>query len=217
MNLQKNNEMNSKIGVVDYGMGNIMSVFNALKHLGYENIKLVDTAKTVDSSDVLILPGVGAFTDAMNNLKNRGMIEPLNQHVIEMKKPILGICLGMQLFLEYSYEGKGAKGLGWIKGEVLRFNLEKEFRVPHMGWDTILFDKKSEIFDGIDRDDNFYFVHSYFADCDEEDILASCEYGINFAAAIKKDNMIAFQFHPEKSYLNGLKLLDNSIKNLIGS
>ena len=205
----------NKIGVVDYGMGNIMSVFNALKHLGYENIELVDTAKTVASSDVLILPGVGAFSDAMINLEKRGMIDSLNQHVIDKEKPILGICLGMQLFLEYSYEGRGAKGLGWIKGEVLRFDLDKQFRVPHMGWDTISFDEKSKIFHGIDQEDNFYFVHSYFTDCEEEAILASCEYGINFAAAIKKDNMIAFQFHPEKSYINGLKLLDNSIKNLV--
>jgi glutamine amidotransferase len=205
---------NIKIGVVDYGMGNIMSVFNALTFLGYTNLELVESSKKIANSEVLILPGVGAFSDAMVNLENRDLIAPLNQHVLEKKKPILGICLGMQLFLDYSHEGIGASGLGWIPGEVIRFDLNKKFRVPHMGWDNIIIKKECDFFNSVNTEDDFYFVHSYYVNCSEQFIIAECDYGIKFTAAIQSNNLVAFQFHPEKSHTNGLILLENSINNL---
>ena len=202
-----------RIGVIDYDMGNIMSVFNALNYLGYENLELVNSPKQIAESEILILPGVGAFSDAMDNLRERELIEPLNKHVVE-KKPIIGICLGMQLFFEYSYEGKGSKGLGWFPGEVKRLELKDEYRVPHMGWDNIKVSETCNLFEDIKNDDDFYFVHSYHADCDPKFVIAECQYGISITAAIEKENLIAFQFHPEKSHLNGLKLLNNSIQKL---
>jgi len=205
---------NIRIGVVDYGMGNIMSVFNALNFLGYTDLKLVESAKEIENSQVLILPGVGAFSDAMVNLQDRRLIEPLNRHALKKKKPILGICLGMQLFLDYSHEGIGAEGLGWIPGEVIRLDLDDSFRVPHMGWDSIIMKRECDFFNGVNIQDDFYFVHSYYVNCDEQFIIAECDYGKKFTAAIQNNNLLAFQFHPEKSHTNGLKLLENSINKM---
>jgi glutamine amidotransferase len=203
-----------KISVIDYGMGNLKSVFNSLRYIGYTNLFLTDSIRQISNSDMLIIPGVGAFNDAMDNLRSRKLIEALNKHALQDKKPVIGICLGMQLFVEHSSEGMGGKGLGWIQGKVKKFKLPKEQRVPHMGWNDISIRSQHELFKDVPSDNNFYFVHSYFVECEEKYVVAKCKYGVEFNAAISKENLIAFQFHPEKSHKNGLKLLSNTINHL---
>ena len=202
------------IGIIDYGMGNIKSVFNSLKYLGYKNLLLAKNPDDIAKSDLLILPGVGAFSDAMTNLNDKELIEPLNLHAIKNKKPTIGICLGMQLFMDSSDEGIGAKGLGWIPGHVKKFEPNGSFKIPHMGWDNIKVTFNNDLFIGIPKDNHFYFVHSYYVDCDEKYSFAECDYGIRFSAAVSYNNLVAFQFHPEKSHTNGLKLLSNTIKKI---
>ncbi len=203
---------NKKICVIDYGMGNIRSIFNALSFLGYKNILLTDSTQEIRTSDLLILPGVGAFGDAMESLKNRGLISVLNEHAIKEKKPTIGICLGMQLFMTHSDEGSGSKGLNWLEGNVKKFDLDAGLKVPHMGWNSITFQKNHKLFERIPEKNDFYFVHSFFVECKNEYVLASCKYGNEFTAALAKDNLVAYQFHPEKSHDHGLSLLSNTIK-----
>ena len=198
-----------QIGVIDYDMGNIMSVFNALNYLGYTKLELVNSPEQIQKSEILILPGVGAFSDAMDKLRERKLIEPLNKHVSE-KKPIIGICLGMQLFFEYSYEGKGSNGLGWLPGEVKRLDLKDEYRVPHMGWDNIKVRESCNLFEDTKNDDDFYFVHSFQLKVKKKNhLIAATDYGIMITAVVGRDNMIGTQFHPEKSQGMGLRLIQN--------
>ncbi|SMP14112.1 glutamine amidotransferase [Desulfurobacterium pacificum] len=196
------------IAVVDYGMGNLRSVSKALEHVGAD-VVVTSKPEKVRDAEAIVLPGVGAFKDAVRNLKERGLWEVLIDEV-ERGKPFLGICLGLQLVFEKSYEFGEEEGLGFIKGEVVRFDLPKEYKIPHMGWNQIVKKKESVLLKGIKEGEFFYFVHSYYVCPKEESVkLTETEYGLVFTSAIEKDNVFATQFHPEKSQKAGLKLLEN--------
>jgi glutamine amidotransferase len=195
------------IVIIDYGVGNTQSVSNAIKYLGYKKLKISCDFNDIENADALVLPGVGAFEEAIENLKKRNLIEILNNQVIEMKKPILGICVGMQLLATFSEENGMHKGLNWISGGVKKLNLSKEFVVPHVGWNDIIIKSKDPLFTKNADPCNFYFDHSYYFDCDEDkNVIAYCDYGIRVTAAVQKDNIFGVQFHPEKSHNNGLKM-----------
>lgn len=197
------------IAIIDYGAGNLRSMQNKLSRLDIDVVVSSDK-KVIAQADKLILPGVGFFSSGMDNLKKSGLIDILNKKVIKEKTPILGVCLGMQLLFEHSEEGD-ADGLGWIKGDVKKFDFpKKRLKVPHMGWNTIKIEKSDILLDGIPRDAQFYFVHSYHA-CPElkEDILASTNYGYNFASVVSSGNIYGTQFHPEKSHGYGIQILKN--------
>ncbi len=199
------------VTIIDYGMGNVASVKNALSFLGVNSI-ISNQAKDLEQATHLILPGVGAFGDGMDRLKEFNLAEMLEKEVLEKKKPFLGICLGMQLLAEEGEEGGLHRGLGWIKGKVRRFNIDqKKFRIPHVGWNDVSIKNSSVLFQNIDPK-IFYFVHSYFlVPEDPEIVAATCKYGEEFTAAVQKDNIFGAQFHPEKSQKSGLALLKNFI------
>ncbi|TCK05319.1 imidazole glycerol phosphate synthase subunit HisH [Phorcysia thermohydrogeniphila] len=196
------------IVVIDYGMGNLRSVSKALEFVGAE-VVVTDDPKKLKRASGLVLPGVGAFRDAVRNLKERGLWEGIVEEV-EKGKPLLGICLGLQLLFEKSYEFGETEGFGFIEGEVVRFELPKEFKIPHMGWNQVYVKKESELLKGIREGEFFYFVHSYYVKPRSESVkLTETDYGIYFTSAVEKDNIFATQFHPEKSQKAGLKLLKN--------
>jgi len=192
-------------------MGNVRSVHNALDLLGLEAVVTSDPS-VVEAADRLILPGVGAFGDAMSNLRSRGLIEVLTRSVIEDGKPFLGICLGMQLLARTSSEHGTHEGLGWIDAEVDRFSFPtNDLKVPHLGWNDVTAVRTHPLLEGL-REDQFvfYFVHSFHVIChDDSDVVASCDYGSPFTAAVARRNVFATQFHPEKSQDNGLQILRN--------
>ncbi|MBI1912880.1 MAG: imidazole glycerol phosphate synthase subunit HisH [Deltaproteobacteria bacterium] len=198
------------IAIIDYDMGNLRSVQKAFEKIGATATATRDPNVIKDASRV-VLPGVGAFKDCMKNLEDYGLIDPILK-AIDSGKPFLGICLGLQLLFEESMEFGTHKGLGVIKGKVVRFPAtdNPEFKVPHMGWNEIKKEKDSPILDGISDKSYFYFVHSYYAVPDDKAvILTSTDYDVNFTSSIAKDNIMACQFHPEKSQQVGLKLLKN--------
>ncbi|MBN2067034.1 MAG: imidazole glycerol phosphate synthase subunit HisH [Candidatus Diapherotrites archaeon] len=196
-------------GIIDYGLGNLHSVANALHYLGYEALVTGEIGRLLEA-DALILPGVGAFADGMKNLEERGLVKPLTKAVVQGRKPFLGICLGMQLVARDSTEGGLHKGLGWLPGNVRRLSVPRELRLPHIGWNSLGIKLESPLFSGLGKDLNFYFVHSFhFISGEPEIVSATCSYGQDFAAAVQKDNIFAVQFHPEKSHKNGLHLLSN--------
>ncbi|MBT7296934.1 imidazole glycerol phosphate synthase subunit HisH [Candidatus Woesearchaeota archaeon] len=196
------------IGIIDYGMGNIGSIENMLKRINTNSI-ITSNIDTLNKCNKLILPGVGAFDQGMKSLNDMGLISYLNNFAIKQNKPILGICLGMQLFANSSEEGS-LPGLGWIKGKAKKFVFsDYDIKVPHMGWNTIE-TKNSILFDNLPDEKRFYFVHSYYYECDDKkNIIAYTNYGIKFASAINKNHIWGTQFHPEKSHVCGMKLLDN--------
>ncbi|MDP3646368.1 MAG: imidazole glycerol phosphate synthase subunit HisH [bacterium] len=198
------------IAIVDYGMGNVASMKNALTLLDQESV-ITSSSEDFSRASHIIFPGVGAFGDGMRELHVRGLIPILEREVHDRKKPFLGVCLGMQLLMEKGEEGGDHTGLGWITGKTRRLTVdEKKFRLPHIGWDDVHF-KDSKLFSDIVARD-FYFVHSYVADpTDQTVIKGTCEYGEIFAAAIQKDNIFGVQFHPEKSQKGGLQLLKNFV------
>jgi imidazole glycerol-phosphate synthase subunit HisH len=199
------------IAVVDYGMGNVRSICNAIEWHGHEAVLTADQ-KVMDDASHLVLPGVGAFGDAMKNIVSRGLQEILQRQVIEKGKPFLGICLGLQLLAKNSEEHGHHKGLGWLDAEVVKFELpDKKLKIPHMGWNDITVRKSHALFNMLKGNElSFYFVHSYYINCrNPEDVLATCEYGIEFTAAIARNNIVATQFHPEKSQDNGMQVLGN--------
>ncbi len=200
------------IAIVDYNMGNLASVQNAFAKLGQATVVESDPAK-FQNYDKLLLPGVGAFGDAMEHLKERDMIEPLKEFA-KSGKYMLGICLGMQLLFESSEEFGHHEGLGLIKGKVVAFDTSKfqePLKVPHMGWNK-MFIKEHPLFKGLNEGDYLYFVHSYHALCaHEKDIIGTTEYGYSFASAVACANVLGIQPHPEKSHNNGLKILENFI------
>lgn len=200
------------IGIIDYGMGNLRSVYNAITYLGHE-VKIIDTPHTFDTLDKIILPGVGAFGDCIRNLNEKKFIDALHEIVLIKKKPILGICLGMQVMAETGTENGCFKGLGWFEGEVILINhSDRKMKIPHIGWDDITYNKDNILFDGLPVNPEFYFVHSYFMNCsDKKDIIATCDYGVEITAAVNRENIFATQFHPEKSQDYGLKVLENFI------
>lgn len=196
------------IAIIDYGMGNLRSVQKAFEYIGQ---KAVITSKAADLKDCdhIVLPGVGAFKDAIEALNNTGLT-PVLKDEIAKGKPFLGICLGMQMLFDKSYEDGEFNGLGLIKGEVVKF--KTSLKVPHIGWNQLIIKKRTPLFDGID-DLNYYFVHSYHASgCREEDVETTCVYDYEFVASVNKDNVWGVQFHPEKSGDTGLKLLTNFSK-----
>ncbi len=196
------------ISIINYEMGNLRSVQKALEKLGYE-AEVTDDAEAIAVADKLILPGVGAFADAIAALRERDLIEPIRQAVAS-GKPTLGICLGMQLLFDTSYEDGEHQGLGIVRGKVVRFDLPLEYKVPHMGWNQVAYRKCSPLYAGIDEGAYFYFVHSYYVVPDDDSIVATTtDYPEPFTSSIQRDNLFATQFHPEKSQKVGLKLLEN--------
>ena len=196
--------------IIDYDAGNIKSVEKALLKLGEEAIITRDR-ETILHADRVILPGVGAFGDAMNKLRSYGLEEVI-QEVVHEGIPFLGICLGLQLMFERSDESDGVKGLGLLPGEVLRIPDAEGIKIPHIGWNSLKFPNKGRLFQGIQEGAYVYFVHSYYLKAKEEDIVtASTEYGTLIHASVEKDNIFACQFHPEKSSEVGLSILKNFI------
>lgn len=200
---------NLKIVIVDYEMGNIHSIKSAINHIGYNNIEVTSSPEIIIDADCIILPGVGAFPDAMERLKSKGLIKPLNVAVHEKCTPLLGICLGMQLLFESSEEKGMTEGLGWIPGKVTYMTPKKKLRVPHIGWNSVELKSEKELFSFLGNDKDFYFVHSLHAKCDDQFILANFYYGEKMVAAVQKNNIVGMQFHPEKSQKNGLMLLES--------
>jgi glutamine amidotransferase len=194
------------IVIIDYGIGNIHSVLNAIKYLGYKNIIISDDENIIKKADALILPGVGAFEECIRNLKNRKLDIILNEAVILNKKPILGICVGMQLLATCSEENGLHNGLDWIKGSVKKINVPQPLAVPHVGWNDVCSKNKSILFNSNSENANFYFDHSYHFVCDEQYVSGYCDYGTRITASVERENIFGVQFHPEKSQNNGLKL-----------
>lgn len=196
--------------IIDYGMGNLLSVQRAFEKCGSDAV-IIDNPLELQDAERIVLPGVGVFPDAMDNLRKNGWIEELNRAVLEKETPILGICLGMQLLADKGYEVRECDGLGYIPGEIIRFTQtqEKE-RIPHVGWNEILKREDSPLFDGIADGTNYYFVHSYhFRVANEENIATVTPYCGEFVSSVIKDNIVGTQFHPEKSQKAGFKLIKN--------
>jgi len=203
-----------KIVIIDYGVGNINSVFNALNYLGYKNILVSNEYEQIFKSNAIILPGVGAFAECMRNLKERNLDKILTEAVMEQSKPILGICVGMQLMANSSEEAGYHNGLGWIPGVVRRLQVPPSFSVPHVGWNDIEAVSENSILSRLPKNLNFYFDHSFHYECNEEFSMAQCNYGIKINAAIHRNNIIGVQFHPEKSQNNGLRLFRTFISSI---
>jgi len=200
------------IAIIDYNMGNLASVQNAFAKLGSDTVVESNPAKFKEY-DKLILPGVGAFGDAMEHLKERDMVDAIRDFATS-GKPMLGICLGMQLLFESSEEFGDNEGLGLIKGKVVKFDttkFEEPLKVPHMGWNR-MFTKEHPLFKGLDDEHYLYFVHTYHVVCDDaEDIIGETYYGYKFTSAVAHNNIMGIQPHPEKSHKNGLQILENFI------
>ncbi len=202
------------IAIVDYGMGNVRSVLNAFEAIGADAHVTADPA-ALDEATHIVLPGVGAFGDAMAALHQRNLVVPLRRQALTRHKPFLGICLGMQLLAKRSTEHGVTDGLGWFDAEVVRFDLAQPgLNVPHMGWNDIEPARSHPLFAGLRPSEfTFYFVHSYRMICDvSDDVAAACDYGGRFVAAIARDNIFAAQFHPEKSQDSGLHILRNFVE-----
>lgn len=204
------------IAIIDYGAGNIQSVYKALKYLG------IDCAITSDKNEILnadgaILPGQGEFSDCMNSITESGIKDTVMEF-INTGKPFLGICVGLQLLFEGSEESPDTKGLGIFKGIIKRIPNGEGLKIPHMGWNSIDIVKNDKLFNGVDNGSYFYFVHSYYLDAEEKDIVSTqTEYGVKIDASVSRDNIYATQFHPEKSGEIGLKLLGNFIQLTVDS
>ena len=199
------------VAIIDYDAGNIKSVEKALLHLGEEVIITRDREQILNS-DKVILPGVGAFGDAMEKLRSYGLDKVIYE-VVERKIPFLGICLGLQLLFEKSDETPGVKGLGILPGEILRIPDKEGIKIPHMGWNSVKIKENFRIFKDVPQDSYVYFVHSYYLKAGrEEDVAATTEYSTLIHAAVEHDNVFACQFHPEKSSEIGLKILKNFVE-----
>jgi glutamine amidotransferase len=198
------------IVIIDYNMGNVGSIYNMIKKLGYES-RITSSLDEIKKANKIILPGVGSFDNGIMNLKKLGLLEILNYKVLQEKVPIIGICLGMQLMTKKSEEGK-LEGLGWINGETIKFVSDK-YKVPHMGWNTVNIKKYSKLFEGMDGEIRFYFVHSYYVKCsDAEDTLTTTYYINEFVSSFERNNIVGVQFHPEKSHKFGMKVFRNFIE-----
>ena len=203
--------MSNSIVIIDYKMGNLRSVQKAFKKAGAD-VVISNDQETIRNASKLILPGVGAFKDGMKHLKELNLLELLHQKVIQEKTPILGICLGMQLLSNKSYENGETPGLGWIDAEVVKFDFtNQQLKIPHVGWNELYLNTNSVLFNGINTNEDFYFVHSYYFKPNENVTIATTEYEFKYTSAVVKDNIYGVQFHPEKSQSIGLKLIENFI------
>lgn len=198
------------IKIVDYGMGNLRSVQKAFEKLGSQ-AEVITHPSQIQGADKLVLPGVGAFRDAINELKRKDFVQPLRDYV-DSGKPFLGICLGLQLLFDISYEDGEWEGLGIVPGKVVRFEDQPDLKIPHMGWNSLEIARPTELLHGIATGSYVYFVHSYYVvPQDESVIVARSEHGVKFTAAISRGNLNATQFHPEKSQTVGISLLKNFV------
>jgi glutamine amidotransferase len=204
------------VTIVDYNSGNISSVINSFKEVAKEkvNIKVTSDLDKIKSSDKVVLPGQGSFkscVDALNNIN--GLVDTLNDFAVSNKKPLLGICVGLQMFADIGYEGTETKGLGWISGKVSKIdNKNGEYKLPHIGWNQINIVKDSKIFKNIENNSHMYFVHSYeFIPEDKSVISATTDYSSNIVCSVEKENIFGTQFHPEKSDKIGLQIINNFI------
>lgn len=199
------------IGIVDYGSGNIFAISNIYKRLNIDHI-ISSNFNELQLASHLILPGVGAFDETMQILNSSGLKNFLDEEVVGRKKPIMGICVGMQLLAEGSEEGN-LEGFGWIKGQVRKFNkdlIKQKPFLPHLGWNTVELKSDNLIFENVEQSQGFYFLHSYYFDCKfESDILGTTNYGITYASAVNHENVYGMQFHPEKSHHNGTSVFKN--------
>lgn len=193
------------IAIIDYGMGNLRSVQKAFEYLGNKAV-ITQQPSEIQKADKVVLPGVGAFKDAMQTIKQKG-IDKVLYEVVEQKKPLLGICLGMQMFFEKSYEYGEHKGLGILQGEIVK--LPECVKVPHMGWNSLTIKKKNPLFEGLSEEPYVYFVHSYHLQTQADIVSATTYYGKEIQVAAQKENVFALQFHPEKSGDVGLNILQN--------
>ena len=205
------------VAIVDYNSGNISSVINSFKEVAQDkvNIEVTSDLNKIKSSDKVVLPGQGSFkscVDALNSIN--GLVDALNEFAINNKKPLLGICVGLQMFADVGYEEIETKGLGWISGKVSKIdNQNKKFKLPHIGWNEISIVKESKIFKDIKNKTHMYFVHSYeFIPKDKNVISATTDYSSNIVCSVEKENIFGTQFHPEKSDKIGLKIIDNFIR-----
>jgi glutamine amidotransferase len=200
------------IGILDYGMGNLLSVYNAFDYFGVD-VVFCKTPADLETVERIVIPGVGAFKDCVNKLKAENFIGTLNEQVLEKKKPTLGICLGMQIMAKKSFEGGENEGLGWFDAEVIKLHPKTDnFKIPNIGWDEIQYCNGFPLFKGISQNSDFYFVHSYYMKCESKsDVVAHYNHSFDVTAAISKANIFATQFHPEKSQDNGLKVIENFI------
>jgi glutamine amidotransferase len=205
------------VTIVDYNSGNISSVINSFQEVAKDKVNLEVTSdlNKIKSSDKIVLPGQGSFkscVDALNSID--GLVDTLNNFVINEKKPLFGICVGLQMFADIGYEEKETRGLGWISGKVLKIdNQNGKYKLPHIGWNEINIVKESKIFKDIENNSHMYFVHSYeFIPEDKSVISATTDYSSNIVCSIEKENIFGTQFHPEKSDKVGLKIIDNFIK-----
>ena len=195
------------IAIIDYGVGNLFSLESSFNAIGYD-VKVTSSPDDIEQADKIILPGVGAFGDAANKLKNSGLSEPL-LNAAKQGKNILGICLGMQLLFDKSFEYGEHEGLGLIPGEILPMAdiINKDLKIPQIGWNALIFKNGSKLFKYINNNDCVYFVHSYYADCADKYITAVTEYGADITACVERKNIFGCQFHPEKSGAVGLNIL----------
>lgn len=198
------------IAIIDYDAGNIKSVEKALEYLQADYILTKDPSALM-AADHVILPGVGAFGDAMDKLRTSGLVPVINR-IIQAGTPFLGVCLGLQLLFEESEEAPGIPGLGILKGRILKIPRKEGLKIPQIGWNSLQFPNRGRLFDGIDENSFVYFVHSYYLKADDPSIVtATCEYGVTVHASVESGNIFACQFHPEKSSETGLSILRNFI------
>lgn len=204
---------NNQIVIIDYNMGNLRSVQKAFEKVGSEAI-ITNDINLIKNATKIVLPGVGSFKDGMKHLKELNLIDVLNDEILNKKKPFLGICLGMQLISKVSYENGETLGLGWINAEIKKFtfNDDIKLKVPHVGWNNISFKNENKLLENINNNSDFYFVHSYHFVTNENVISSVSDYGFDFVSSVNKDNIYAFQFHPEKSQSVGLDLIENFVK-----
>lgn len=199
------------VAIIDYDAGNIKSVEKALQYLG-EEVEITGDGDRILAADKVILPGVGAFGDAMDKLHRSGLVEVIHR-VVERKTPFLGICLGLQLLFERSEEAPGVEGLGVLKGEILRIPEKQGLKIPHMGWNSLEFPREGRLFRDLPENPYVYFVHSYYLRAaDEEIVTAVTDYSVRIHASVEKENVFACQFHPEKSSKVGMQILKNFIE-----
>ena len=204
------------VTIVDYNSGNISSVINSFKEVAKDkvNIEVTSDLETIKTSDKVVLPGQGSFKSCIDGLNSiNGLIDTLNEFALESRKPLLGICVGLQMFADIGYEEVETKGLGWISGKVSKIDNQRgKFKLPHIGWNEINIKKESKIFKGIENNSHMYFVHSYeFVPEDKSVISATTDYSSNVVCAVENENIFGTQFHPEKSDKIGLKIISNFI------